>query len=88
MSDITERRRDKRLVIDQVKLRKAQKLLGAESESETVERALDFVIGEDERSRRAWAAHDRFLRAAVSEGLFVHDAFGRLGVESPRKGVS
>jgi hypothetical protein len=79
MSDITGRRRNKHLILDQTKLRRAQKILGAESESEAVERALDFVIGEDERTQQAWAAHDRFIRASVLEGLLVHDAFGRLG---------
>jgi hypothetical protein len=88
MSDTTGRRRDKHLLIDQAKLRRAQKILGAESESETIERALDFVIDEDERSRRAWAAHDQFMRTALREGLLIHDAFGRLGIENPRKDVS
>lgn len=79
MSDTTGRRRDKHLILDQAKLRKAQKILGAKTEAETVERALDFVIGEDERGRMAWTAHDRFMRAALREGLLIHDAFGRLG---------
>lgn len=80
MSDETGRRKDKRLALDRAKLRRAQKILGAASESETVERALDFVIGEDEQSRRAWAAHDRFMKAALREDLLIHDAFGRLVV--------
>jgi hypothetical protein len=80
MSDAMGHRRDKHLVLDQAKLRKAQKILGAGSESETIERALDFVIHEDARSRRAWAAHERFLRAALREGLLIHDVFRRLGV--------
>jgi hypothetical protein len=88
MSNAARRRRDKHLVLDEAKLRKAQKILGAVSESETIERALDFVIDEDVRSRRAWTAHERFLRAALREGLFIHDVFGHLGVENARKGVS
>lgn len=75
------RRRNKHLILDQAKLKKAQKVLGARTETEAVERALDSVIAEDERSRRAWAAHDRFLRAVAREGLQIHDAFGRLGSE-------
>ena len=82
MSDIGGRRRDKHLTLDQAKLRKAQKILCAKTETETVVRALDFVIGEDERSRTAWAAHDRFMRAALREGLLIHDALGRLGERS------
>lgn len=81
MSDTGGRRRHKRMALDQAKLKKAQKVLGAKTEAEAVERALDSVIDEDERTRRAQAAHDRFLRAAVREGLRIHDAFGRLGVE-------
>src|SRR3712207_7372407 len=53
MNDTTNRRRRKRLVLDQAKLSRAQKILGAESESETVERALDFVIGEEARDRKS-----------------------------------
>jgi hypothetical protein len=81
MSDATGRRSDKHLTLDQAKLKRAQKILGAKSEAETIERALDFVIGEDERTRRAWAAHERFLRAAARKGLRIRDAFGRLGAE-------
>lgn len=88
MSDAAQHRRDKHLVIDQAKLRKAQKILGGRSESDTVERALDFVINEDVRSRRAWAAQKQFLKAALREGLLIHDVFGRLGVEDARKGAS
>lgn len=88
MSDAAGRRRDKHLIIDQAKLRRAQKILGVGSESETIERALDFVINEDVRNRRARAAHERFLRAALREGLPIHDVFGRVGAEDARKGVS
>ncbi len=78
MSSTTSQRRNKHLILDQTKLKKAQKVLGARTETEAVERALDSVIDEDERNRRASAAHERFLRAAVREGLQIHDAFGRL----------
>jgi hypothetical protein len=81
LDDTVSRRRNKHLILDQAKLKKAQKVLGARTETEAVERALDSVIDEDERNRRAWAAHDRFLRAAVREGLQIRDAFGRLGAE-------
>lgn len=81
MDNTTSHRRNKHLILDQAKLKKAQKVLGAKTETEAVERALDSVIDEDERNHRARAAHDRFLRAAVREGLRIHDAFGRLGAE-------
>jgi hypothetical protein len=81
MNEATSRRRNKHLILDQTKLKRAQKVLGAKTETEAVERALDSVIDEDERNRRAWAAHDKFIRAAIREGLQIHDAFGRLGAE-------
>ncbi len=60
--------------IDEAKLKRAQKLLGAETETETVELALDEVIAERERNRRAWKATERLLRS----GIEVEDVFGRL----------
>ena len=81
MNNTTSQRRNKHVILDQTKLKKAQKVLGAKTETEAIERALDSVIDEDERNRRAWTAHDRFLRTAKREGLQIHDAFGRLGAE-------
>ena len=81
MNNTTSQRRNKHLILDQAKLKRAQKVLGAKTETEAVERALDSVIDEDERTRQAWAAHDRFLRAASREGLQIQDAFDRLGTD-------
>jgi hypothetical protein len=44
MSDTARRRRNKHMILDQAKLRKAQKILGAGSESETIERALSISL--------------------------------------------
>jgi hypothetical protein len=77
----TSQRRNKHLILNQAKLKKAQKVLGAKTETEAIERALDSVIDEAERNRRAWAAHDRFLRTAVRDNLQIQDAFGRLGTD-------
>lgn len=81
MNEPSSQRRNKHLILNQVKLKKAQKVLGAKTETEAIERALDSVIEEDERNRRAWAGHERFLRAAKGEGLQIHDVFGRLDSE-------
>jgi hypothetical protein len=75
----TSTRRNKHLVLDQAKIKKAQKVLGAPTETETIERALDRVIEEDEKNRVAWAAHERFLRTAIKEGLQIEDVFGQMG---------
>jgi hypothetical protein len=81
MNNTTSQRRNKHVILDQAKLKKAQKVLGAKTETEAIERALDSVIDEDERNRQAWTAHDRFLRTVKREGLQIHDVFGRLGAE-------
>ena len=60
--------------LDAAKLKRAQKLLGASTETETIERALDEVISERERNRRAWDATERFLHS----GAEIRDVFGKL----------
>jgi hypothetical protein len=61
--------------LDEAKLKRAQKLLGAPTETETVERALDLAIAEEERDRIVREAHEEFFRS----GIEVRDAFGALG---------
>ena len=81
MDNTMNQRRNKHMILDQAKIKKAQKVLGAKTETEAIERALDSVIDEDERNRQAWAAHERFMKAAVRDGLEIHDAFGRVRAE-------
>jgi hypothetical protein len=69
-----KRAKSARVEIDETKLRRAQKLLGTETEAETVEVALDEIIAERERNRRAWKATERLLKS----GIQVEDVFGRL----------
>jgi hypothetical protein len=60
--------------LDAAKLKRAQKLLGAPTETETVERAIDMAILEHERNRIANQAHDRFVRSKAT----VRDVYGVL----------
>ncbi len=60
--------------LDAGKIKRAQKLLGARTETETIERALEEVISERERNRRAWEANERFLRSGVE----IRDVYGKL----------
>jgi hypothetical protein len=60
--------------LDSGKIRRAQKVLKARTETETIERALDAVIAEDERNRLALAANERFLRS----GIAIKDVYGKL----------
>jgi hypothetical protein len=60
--------------LDSVKLKRAQKVLDAATETETVERALDLAISEHERNRLIAEANRRFVRS----GIVIRDAFGSL----------
>jgi hypothetical protein len=56
------------------KLKRAQTLLETATETETVERALDLAIEEQERNRLVEKAHREFLKS----GIVIRDVFGRL----------
>jgi hypothetical protein len=60
--------------LDPRKLKQAKRLLGASTEDEALDRALDEVIIEHERNRRALEANDRFL----SSGIRIRDVFDRV----------
>jgi hypothetical protein len=66
--------RHKHFRLDQRKLRRAQKLLGAATETEAIEKALDEVISERERNRAAWAATEDF----INSGIEIRDVYGKL----------
>lgn len=78
MKSATHTRKNKHMILDQTKLKKAQQVLGAKTETEAIERALERVIDKAEQNCLAWAAHERFLKGAVRSGLVIHDVFGRL----------
>jgi hypothetical protein len=60
--------------LDQGKLKRAQKVLDAATETEAVERALELVISEHERNKLAAEANRRFLKS----GIAIRDGFGAL----------
>jgi hypothetical protein len=70
----SNKRRNKRLVLNQPKPKKAQRVLEAPTETKPVQRALDLVITENERNHLAWAATEKLLNSRVR----VRDVFGRL----------
>lgn len=74
----TQVRKNKHFILDQTRLKQAQKILRTRTETETVEKALERVISEDEANRLAWAAHDEFIEVGRREGLVIEDVFGRL----------
>jgi hypothetical protein len=60
--------------LDAVKLQRAQKVLAAATETETVERALDLAISEHERNKKAAVANRRFLKSRIR----IRDVYGNL----------
>ena len=68
------KRSHKHLVLDSVKIKRAQRILGAKTETETIERALDWTISENKRNRLAFAANERFLKS----GIQIQDVYGKL----------
>jgi hypothetical protein len=68
------KRAHKHFQLDSAKIKRAQKALRAKTETETIERALDLAISEDESNRLALEANERFLRS----GIEIKDVYGKL----------
>ena len=67
-------RSHKHFRLDAVKIKRAQRVLRAATETEAIERALDLVISEHQRNRQAAAANERF----VTSGIDIKDVYGAL----------
>ena len=67
-------RAHKHFQLDAGKLKRAQRVLQAGTETETIERALDVVITEHVRNRLTVEANDRFVKSGVD----IRDAYGTL----------
>ncbi len=78
MSTVIQNRKNKHFLLNQTRLKKAQDILGARTETETIELALEKVITEAEIRARAWLAQDKFIKAAAKDNLQIEDVFGRL----------
>lgn len=67
-------RTHKHFQLDSKKIKRAQKVLQAKTETEAIERALDMVLSEHERNRIVREAHERFIRSGVE----IKDFYGKL----------
>ena len=74
MAETRQRTVHKNFRLDPAQIARAQKVLGASTETETIVRALDHVISEAERNRLTIQANQRFLKS----GVVIQDAFGSL----------
>jgi hypothetical protein len=64
----------KHFQLDAVKIRRAQKVLRAKTETETIERALDAVIDEHKRNQLTVEANERFVKS----GIAIKDVYDKL----------
>ncbi len=67
-------RSHKHFRLDPVKIKRAQRVLRAVTETEAIERALDLVISEHDRIRLAVEANERFVKS----GIEIKDVYGTL----------
>jgi hypothetical protein len=67
-------RSHKHFQLDATKIKRAQKALGAKTETETLERALDKVIEEARRNRALREANKQFFKS----GIEIKDVYGVL----------
>jgi hypothetical protein len=74
MARANSKSKRKHYALDEAKVRRAQKLLGTKTETETIEQALEEVIAERERIRAAWEAREHFLKS----GIQIRDVYGVL----------
>ena len=73
---ITKNRSHKHFQLDSAKIKRAQRVLRARTETEAIERALDLAIAEHEKNRLALEATERFVKS----GIRIKDVYGRLDV--------
>jgi hypothetical protein len=71
---VTGARTHKHFQLDTMKIKRAQKVLRAKTETETIERALDLAIAEEKNNRLAHEGNARFLRS----GAKIKDVYGAL----------
>ena len=67
-------RSHKHFQLDSVKIKRAQKVLQAKTETETIEGALDLAIAEHKRNRLVLEANERFLKS----GIDIKHVYGSL----------
>jgi len=73
MNTVIEKKR-KHVILTQSKLSLAKKILGARTETETIEKALDSIISEAEKNKIVFEATEKLLKSGVK----VIDVFGNL----------
>ena len=68
----TTKRTHKHFQLDSAKIKRAQRALHAQTETEAIERALDFAIAEHEKNRLVLQATERFIKSRIE----IKDVYG------------
>ena len=68
-------RAHKHFQLNSGKIKRVQKVFKAKTETEAIERALDFAIDEHQKTRLVSEANQRF----VTSGVEIKDVYGKLG---------
>jgi len=68
------KRTHKHFQLDSAKIKRAQRVLHAKTETETIDLALDFAIAEHEKNRLVLQATERFIKS----GIEIKDVYGTL----------
>jgi len=63
-------RKEKQVIVDETKVKRVQKILGAKTEAEAIEQALDMILANDKLDR----SHENLVRS----GIAIEDTLGRL----------
>jgi hypothetical protein len=67
-------RSHKHFQLDSAKIKRAQKVLHAKTETEAIDRALDLTIAEHEKNRLTIEANERFIKS----GIAIRDVYDAL----------
>jgi hypothetical protein len=70
----TTKRTHKHFQLDASKIKRAQRAFRVKTETEAIERALDFAIAEHEKNRLVLQATERFIKSGVE----IKDVYGIL----------
>ncbi len=69
-----KKRAHKHYRLDPAKIKRVQKEMGAKTETEAIDRALDSFLSEREKDRLIEEAHEQFFKS----GIKVRDVYGVL----------
>ena len=64
----------KHYLLDEKKIKRAQEILGAKTETETIDRALDRIISDRKSDQLLLKAHKNFF----ASGIHIKDVYGNL----------